>query len=529
MANAYFKIVATPTGFGIKFFPATDGGSPLELQEVLSYLDSNKITYDLASVKQSILDPSEHTLTIGVGECPRIRENYKFSMSEDFMTATARFYPPSDTGERMSESEFLNDLSYKQIKFGIQNEIITRMFSSGGIYCTDLVVAKGQPPRHGTDAKIEYFFNTDLRAKPELNEDGTVNFFNLNLVNPVTAGQELARITPADPGDPGTTITGAPIKPRDVKTLRHEFGKNITLSEDRLSIYSDVNGLVTLTGGSVFVSNVYEVENVDTSTGNIDFVGNVQVNGNIATNFQVKATGDVIVKGVVEGANVEAGGNIIIARGMNGMSKGVLRAGNNIVAKFIENATVSAAGYVHTESILHSNVVSGAEIVVSGKKGFITGGRVQAESTIECRTLGAVMGASTVVEVGVNPELKAEFIKLQKEVAEIVQAIKTAQPVIQNFMEKKAKGVRFTADQLAYVRQQAASLETNKTALTEKNARMQEISAVFDPSKKAEVLVSGEVYPGTTIIIGDSSMNVKDSYQYCRFVRKDGEVRMAPL
>ena len=69
------------------------------------------------------------------------------------------------------------------------------------------------------------------------------------------------------------------------------------------------------------------------------------------------------------------------------------------------------------------------------------------------------MGASTVVEVGVNPELKAEFIKLQKEVAEIVQAIKMAQPVIQNFMEKKAKGVRFTADQLAYVRQQAASRE----------------------------------------------------------------------
>lgn len=61
---------------------------------------------------------------------------------------------------------------------------------------------------------------------------------------------------------------------------------------------------------------------------------------------------------MIEGACIEAGGNIIIARGMNGMAKGILKAGGNIVAKFLENATVSAGGYVNTESILHSNVTA---------------------------------------------------------------------------------------------------------------------------------------------------------------------------
>ena len=86
-----------------------------------------------------------------------------------------------------------------------------------------------------------------------------------------------------------------------------------------------------------------------------------------------------------------------------------------------------------------------------------------------------------------------------------------------------------TADQLNYVKQTAEGLEKNKVLLTEKNARMQELNKIFDPNKKSEVICTGEVYPGTTIIIGDLSMNVKDSYKYCRFIRQAGDVKMAPL
>lgn len=52
-------------------------------------------------------------------------------------------------------------------------------------------------------------------------------------------------------------------------------------------------------------------------------------------------------------------------------------------------------------------------------------------------------------------------------------------------------------------------METQKKSLAEKNARMQELQMEFNPQEKAAVIVKGEVYPGTTIIIGDSSMQVK--------------------
>lgn len=529
MQNGYFKLVKTPDGFGVKLFPSSDGGEAIRILELINYLDRDQIPYNLEALKEAVEKNEDTVIFLGTGECPSYAESYSLDVTEDNMSAVARFYPASDTGERISFDEFYKDLRYCGVKFGVQMSALQEHFQSDGIYCTDLEVAKGKEPRHGTDASIEYFFNTDVHARPEMKEDGSVDFFNLNVVNHCKQGEMLARIIPEDVGEPGTNIKGERIKPRDVKKAALKYGKNILLSEDKLSISSEVNGHVTLVDDSVFVSDVYEVENVDTATGNIDFTGSVQVNGNVATNFRIKANGNVIVKGVVEGAYIEAGGNIIIARGMNGMSRGILKAGGNIVAKFLENATADAEGYVNAESILHSQVSAGTEIIVSGKKGFVTGGHVQADQKVEAKTFGAAMGASTIIEVGVNPKIKARYQQLQKEISEIVRILKEKQPIIANFMDKRAKGAKFNESQLKYIKESAQIIETKKVELETANAELRDLQKYFDPQKKAVIVVTGEVYPGTTLVIGDVSMTVQSSYKYCRFEKIDGEVKMRPM
>jgi uncharacterized protein (DUF342 family) len=529
MRNGYFKLIKTSSGYGVSVYVARDGGEPVVAQELLTYLESNKIPYDIDKIKKATLSKFDNVVELGEGDCPSVREAFTLSVSGDNMRAVARFTPRSDTGERMTAGEFVRELAARNVKYGLDEERIKKFFSGPGVYCTDFVVAEGKKPRQGKDAEIEYFFNTDNTAKPKMNPDGTVDYFDLGILNQVKAGDLLARITPEDPGEPGMTVQGTVIKPGEVKRIRHNFGKNIKLSDDKLTITSEVDGMITLDGETVCVSDTYEVENVDPSTGNIDFTGTVQVNGNIAANFEVRATGDVIVYGVVEGAHVVAGGSIIIARGMKGMGKGVLEAGNNVVAKFIENSFVKAGGYVNTESILHSEVMAGTEVTVTGKHGFITGGHISADSKVEVKNLGATMGSQTIVEVGADPVLKLEYNRLQREIALLVRSIKEAQPVIQNFMAKKARGVQMTAEQLAYVRATAAGLEEKKKELEQMNARMKELSAMFDPDRPSAVIVNGDVYPGTTVIIGDVSMNVKESYKYCKFVREKGEVKITPL
>ena len=529
MRNAYFQLVNTPGGFGLKIFPALEGGEPIKLQELMNYLDVSKVNYDVNKLKQVIGASEEMVLELGTGPCPKVRENYVLHIAEDNMAAYARFFPASETADRMSVAEFENDMNFRQVKFGLQKNVLEKHFGGPGFYCRTLPIAKGKPARHGADAYIEYYFNTDVHAQPEQNEDGSVDYFHLNVVNHCKEGDLLAKLIPADEGEPGMDVRGNRLKPREVKRTNLHFGNNIILAPDRLSITSAVNGHVMLVGDQVFVSNVYEVENVDTSTGNIEFDGSVQINGNVATNFEVHASGNVVVNGVVEGATIIAGGNITIARGVNGMGKGLLKAGGNIIAKFVENATLEAEGYINTSSILHSQVSSGDSIVVTGKKGFITGGRVQAQNSIEVRTLGSNMGAATVIEVGANPKLKAEYLRLQKEIAEIFRAIKQGQPVVENFMQKKAQGARISPDQIKYVKETAAMIEAKKTELTEKNARMQELADQVSVDEHAAVLVTGEVYPGATIVIGDVSMNVQDSYKYCRFEKREGDVKMLPL
>lgn len=529
MSNGYFQLVSVTGGCGLRLVPPTEGGEEIKLLELVNYLESAQIRHDINVIKNAIMEHKETSCFLDRVECPAINEQYTLTLSEDNMSAVVRFIPPSEKGQRLTFDSFLSDLRFRNVTSGIQMDVLQDHFQSEGIYCVDLIVAKGREPRHGTDARIEYFFNTDIHAQPTMREDGSVDFFNLNVINHCKAGDELARIIPADPGDYGVNVLGTRIKPRDVKKVNLKFGHNIELSEDKLSITSLVNGHVTLVEDKVFVSDVYEVENVDISTGNIEFEGSVQVNGNVSSNYVVKAKGNVIVNGVVEGAHIEAGGNIIIARGMNGMTKGTLVAGGNIVAKFLENATAEADGYISTESILHSHVTAGTEVTVSGKRGFITGGHVQAAHIIEVKTLGAVMGTTTIVEVGVSPKVKAEYIQLQKEVAEIVQEIKAAQPVLANFAEKRAKGARFNEEQILFVKQKAQLMEVKKKELVEKNAMMKSMQEIFNPMQKACVKVMGEVYPGTKIIIGDVSTNIQSSYKYCRFEKIAGDVKMAPL
>ena len=527
MKNGYFQLICKNNVAKLKLVPPTDGGKGIEISEVIGYLQQKNILYDLSALNHAIQNLEETTVvSLNAENVHTERECCKIEIAPDKMSVTARFYAPSEGGELMTKEEFLNDLAHKKIVQGIDEAAIDSFFADRH-YCTDIIVAKGTEPRHGTDARIEYFFNTDLKVKPTLKEDGSVDFFHLNTINHCNKGDLLARLIPEDLGEPGMDVFGEKIKSRDVHRAYLKFGKNIKLGDDNLEIFSDVNGHVTLVEDKVFVSDVFEVENVDNSTGDIEYEGSVQISGNICENFSVKAKGNVEIRGVVEGAYVEAGGDIIIARGMNGMGKGTLKAGGNIVSKFLENVkSVIADGYVSTESILHSTVMARTEVTVDGRRGFITGGRVCAGNLINVKPLGSPMGADTIVEVGTDPGVKLRFQELQKSIMEINKILRSIQPIIEAGNLKIAKGIRLEPDQLKYVLS-LMKLRENKTAQLQKESEeLNELQVELGLMANGHVVVNGEVYPGTKICIGDTSMVVKTTTHYCRFVKEEGDVKM---
>ena len=523
---SYFQVINEESKTGLKL---VKGMTPLVVAEIAEYLSKHKISYNLAELNKAVNSVKDiAVIELCKQKTLPIREEFVLNVSDNKMQAIGRFYPPSNDGKFMDKSEIYGDLRFKNIAYGIQEEAINE-FLEERCYCTNIVLASGKEVRHGKDAYIEYLFNTNLKARPTLQEDGSVDFFHLNIINHVKTGDCLARLHPEDPGDDGRDVYGNPIKPKNVKRELLKFGRNIELSKNRRELYSQVDGHVNLVDGKVFVSNVMVVENVDLSTGDIDYDGNVQVNGNVCSNFKINARGNVEVKGVVEGAQIIASGNVTIARGVNGMSKGVIIAGGNVVAQFVENARIDAKGYVESGSILHSNVSAGTEIRVSGKKGFITGGYVCATNLIEVKTLGSELGANTIVEIGVNPETKRKFHQLEEQVKQDTKMIESAKPVLDAAKAKILSGTKMTPEQARYIQ----GLSTNVTlakknieALGKEIAELQEIMTV---GEEAQIVVMEKVYPGTKIVISDVSKIVKTQAQYCRFIRSKGDVMMVGM
>lgn len=527
--NGYFQLNNSELGTFLDIIKETDGGNPININEVSEYLIKKGITFDIAFVNREINKISGKG-SIKLDDIHRYpeRESLKVTIAPDKLSAICRFYPPSNKGDLLSKADIITDLEVFNVKYGIDENEIDK-FINNRLYCTDYVIANGKPVVHGTDAYIEYFFNTDLRAKPQLNEDGSVDFFNLNAVNHINEGDLLARLTKETLGEPGIDVTNSPIKPRDVKRLTLKFGHNVRLSEDGLEAYSMVNGHVNLIDSTIFVSNVFEVENVDASTGNIDYNGSVKINGNVNSNFVVRAKGNIEIKGVVEGAYVIADGNIIMSSGVNGMSKATIQAKGNVIAKYIENATVISGGCIRTEAIMHSKVSASDQVVVDGRKGNISGSYVSAKNLIEVKTLGSPYGSDTVIQLGIDPTMKAKMEELNQEVENTGKQLAQVIPVFDAFKQKIAKGVHLSDEQ-------KKTFDTVSQAAKQLLEKREDCLIALDEIKDSMIDISNSmaivhdvVYSGTKVCINELQMTLKSDYKYCKFYKDRGDIKTTSL
>ena len=531
--NAYFQIVMKPDGTYVHFIPATGSGEPINSREVEDYLSLRRITFDRIPLLQEAQKNLDSMIKINKENLKPIDESMAFEVSDDLMEVVCRFYPPSVSmdaagekvnGGAISDDEIKKDLKYNQIKVDPDQDAIDS-FLNDKKYCTNLVLAKGIPVTQGTDGYVEYFFNTDKVAKPKANEDGTVDFHALNSVRMCKEGQVLAKLHKEVPGQPGKNVFGESIAPGTVKPASVKHSKGSTLSPEGV-LTADTNGHVSLTDGMVFVSSVLELENIDVSTGDIEYEGNLLVNGNITTGYKVNVTGDIEVRGVIEAAEVHAGGQVTVAKGINGMEKGVIIAGNSVIAKYINSAEVESGGMIHAELVLNSKISAKDSIIVEGRKGFITGGTARASNKIEAKNIGSDMGAPTSIEVGIDPALKARKSKLIKENEELRSTLARTEPVLLATVERLKRGEKLAPDQLLKMQELNKLIQRQKETLQKNNEELGELELAFDTDTVAEVVITGVAYAGTHINISDAQLTLKKDYQYCRFRREGADVRM---
>ena len=84
-------------------------------------------------------------------------------------------------------------------------------------------------------------------------------------------------------------------------------------------------------------------------------------------------------------------------------------------------------------------------------------------------------------------------------------------------------------DQLAQIQKLAILNKQNNERMAACVKELEQYQDILDAETTGEVIVTGDVFPGTKIVIGDVSMVVKGAMKYCRFVKDAGDVKMAAI
>ncbi|PKM95736.1 MAG: hypothetical protein CVU84_02735 [Firmicutes bacterium HGW-Firmicutes-1] len=537
--DGYFEIKEMEDGMYIEVVSPTEDGNKVTIGEITTKLQERNIEYNITSITDA-LENIDHQPLFKISELSELKEeevveeivekNFNLYVSDDQMKLIVKFFPTKNHNKvELNLQAILEDASKMKISVPINDKLLLELADEIEFH-RDYIIAVGITPVPSKEAEIQYHFKTDKDFRPEVDEEGNVNYHKLHVIANVKKDQVLATLIPSFEGISGMNVFGTEIKPNKPKVVKLKRGKNVGMNSDFTELFSESDGLVKLEDDKVSVYNSYDIPgNVGSSTGDVEFQGSIVVSGNVMTGFKLVATGDIEVLGVVEGAIVEAGGNILLHRGIQGMNRSRIQAGGNVIARYIENGEVIAGGMVHSEAILHSQVSAKEEIKVEGKKGMITGGTVRSGTEISANILGSHMGTATNIEVGIDPLIWDEYNDLNKEYPKLLSDAEKIEQVMA--LLNKRKEIDGELDEQK--KEMYISATRNKIILSNKisksEKRIEELKHEVERRNDGKIKVRNIVYPGVRITIGTAKYFVRDEIKYVLMQKDGADVKLSSL
>lgn len=280
---------ATPlkSGFRVEVSaPASDPSCSLSLEVAESRLEARLVVLKTRGRERVIDDaPPSPRLTVSASV---VRETE----------------PEPPTGDQVLEL-----LRERGVTYGIDPSAVAAAIAGEG----STVVARGEPPVCGEDARIEYYFSPREFEVRQVGEEESLNPLDRYELVTVEEGAVLARKLPARPGMPGITVTGEILPPPAVRDLELKVGTGVGLFEEGCMAVATRPGRPILKNNVLSVLPVHTVEgDVDVKRGNLTFPGHVVVKGNVAPGIKIRVGGDLLIKGDVEKASIVAGANVKI-------------------------------------------------------------------------------------------------------------------------------------------------------------------------------------------------------------------------
>ncbi len=509
------------------FTPGETAGTitPDDLNAELSAANLNRYKLNpdmLASVVSKYNFGSPFELPIGVA----VDGKFEIRVDHESVTALLTLSLPQG-GQPVQLDDIYKEAAHKGVGLQLNLDAIHHALQNGA---ADVVIAQGKPPEHGINGKIQNLIPTSGNRSPKLDASGLADFRDFGEIIVVREGDVLMRRSPPTQGEPGIALSGKPIAARPGKEV--PFAKKIKGAAidpaDSNQLIATLSGFPVFFQGDLAVEPVYKVKNVDLHSGNINFDGTVVVSNDVHAGMTIKASGDIHVGGTIEGALLEAGGNIVVKGGIIAVQEQgndftpLVKSSGSCTARFIQNARVVAGqGIFVNEFTMQSDLTAGHQVIVGkkgGNKGYIIGGTTRATMLIMAQYLGAETGVKTCLATGPEPQLYDQLKGVTREREEAEHKLADIQRLLTLASEHPE---RLPPDALNAA--EATQVALTETLLSLKENE-QDLQTRLDLMNTSRIVAEKNVYAGVEIQIGSKLMKMTADHTSGYFHLKEGEL-----
>lgn len=440
-------------------------------------------------------------LPVAIGSVkPRVEVSVSFDEMEAKikLNMTAREF---DESKIAISSEIIAALNKAGVDEGLDS-----LFQKPLTVQKEITVAKGIAPEDGKDAIIKYYEIHD--KKPLVKEDGTVNHYELDLIESVKKGDWLGEKIKPTGGKVGKTVTGKQISARRGIDFNLKYDRK-TVEEleeyDKTVLRAAVDGAVRFDGDRIGVDNHLIIPgDVSFETGNISFDGYVTVKGTVKDGFSVIAKNDISIQssmglGVVNKI-ISKEGSIYIRGGIFGKNMSVIEAKKSVFVKYCNESQITAGEDINIGFYSLDSNLKAKKIIMDPVHGKIIGGSVNAEIQVITGIIGNKSEKRTYVNVaGFDREaIKSEFELLLEKYKSLLVEVNTVKQQIDSFEHSSSDTDYLNSSEYnRYLRKYGDVLDEIKL-LDEYRKKLQK---TLETKGEGEIDISKAAYPETYIEI----------------------------
>lgn len=441
-----------------------------------------------------------------------MRAEAQFFLSDNRMSAYACLLPPENGGDEITLEEFLGDLHYEGINYGILQEEIQREFAFG--YLHIFPVARGRLPQAGEDGKVTELFQRRRNMRLEVQNGNEVDFGQDVQLQPIRQGTVICLIRLPKSGTDGMDVTGQECPCPPVTSACVPQGKNTAISRGGQALTASVDGILYIENDQFCIHEQKIIDgDLDQFQGTLRISGNLYIGGNVDGGVEVEASGEIVINGKMGAARVTStGGTIRVQQGIYGAAgKTFLTAASQVQSPVMEWAEIDAGTSVIAETVSNSVIRCGGMAYVMSGRGMIADSFIQAGDSILCLRIGNLAGGGCRFSVGYPPHLPDSWKRVKGELAEVQATLEKLWQLITGLRKKGTRisdGERALLDQL--VEQRELYIKKREALTTE----LRFLNKALDKKSKGRIRCE-KLYPSLDVQIGRLTEEITTVEENC--------------